>query len=239
MKKQKDIDKYQSFLKDFSTFREMSSKESRFSILWRNRHPVLNEKTATADFDAHYIYHTAWAARVVAKIKPKKHIDISSSLYFSTIVSAFVPTEFYDCRPANIILDNFSSGKADLLSLPFSDESIESLSCLHVIEHIGLGRYGDPLDPNADLKACREMSRVVAKGGHFIFAVPMGQPKICFNAHRIYSYDQIVSYFNQFDIKEFSLIPDNAKSVGMINRAPREQADNQRYGCGCFWFVKS
>ena len=234
----KNTNKHQSFLKDFSTFREMSSHESRFSMLWRDRRPILNENTDFTDFDTHYVYHTAWAARVVAKIKPKKHIDISSSLYFSTIVSAFVPVEFYDYRPADIKLDNFSSGEANLLSLPFQDNSIESLSCLHVMEHIGLGRYGDPLDPAGDLKAFKEISRVVAKGGNFIFAVPVGKPRICFNAHRIYSYDQIVSYFDQFEIKEFSLIPDNAKKVGMIDNAPREQTNSQRYGCGCYWFVK-
>ena len=238
MKNQENIDKYQSFIKDFSTFREMSSGESRFSILWRDRRPILNENTGSTDFDTHYVYHMAWAARVVAKIKPKKHIDISSSLYFSTIVSAFVPTEFYDYRPANIKLGNFSSGKADLLSLPFPDDSVESLSCLHVMEHIGLGRYGDSLDPAGDLKAFKEIGRVVARGGNFIFAVPMGKPRICFNAHRIYSYDQIVSYFDQFEIKEFSLIPDNAKNIGMIDNASPEQANSQRYGCGCFWFVK-
>lgn len=229
---------YQSFLKDFHTFRDMSSREGRFSLLWRDRRPILNENTASTSFDAHYIYHTAWAARVIAKIKPKKHIDISSFLYFSVIVSAFVPIEFYDYRPANVKLDNFSSQKADLLSLPFPDDSIESLSCLHVMEHVGLGRYGDPLDPNGDLKALKEISRVVARGGNFIFAVPMGKPRICFNAHRIYSYDQIVSYFDQFEIKEFSLIPDNAQKVGMIAHASREQANSQRYGCGCYWFVK-
>ena len=230
--------KYRSFLKDLHTFRKMSSKEDRFSILWADVKPILNEKTSGMNFDTHYIYHTAWAARVVANIKPRKHIDLSSSLFFSGIISAFIPTEFYDYRPANIKLDNFSSGKADLLSLPFQDGSVESLSCLHVVEHVGLGRYGDPLDPTGDLKAFKEISRVVAKGGNFIFAVPMGKPRICFNAHRIYSYDQIVSAFDQFEIKEFSLIPDNAKKIGMIDNAPPEQVNSQRYGCGCFWFVK-
>jgi len=112
-------------------------------MLWRNRRPILNENTDSTDFDAHYVYHTAWAARVLAKIKPKKHVDISSSLYFSTIVSAFVPVEFFDYRPANIKLGNLTSAKADLLSLPFPDDSIESLSCLHVQVHLYTGEGFD------------------------------------------------------------------------------------------------
>ena len=63
---------------------------------------------------------------------------------FRRIGSAFVPIEHYDYRPPDIRLDNLESGFADLLNLPFSDRSIASLSCMHVVEHVGLGRYGEP-----------------------------------------------------------------------------------------------
>ena len=85
-------------------------------------------------------------------------------------------------------------GSADLTQLHFESESIESLSCLHTVEHIGLGRYGDPIDYDGDLKAIRELKRVVVKGGSILFVVPVGKPKIIFNAHRIYSYEQIINY---------------------------------------------
>lgn len=109
---------------------------------------------------------------------------------------------------------------------------------MHVIEHIGLGRYGDPLDPEGDLKAVMELKRVAAHGGTILFVVPIGKPQIIFNAHRIYSYDMVMSMFDGFELKDFSMVPDNGEKVGLIPKADPAFADKQSYGCGCFWFVK-
>ena len=193
----------------------------------------------TTGFDKHYVYHTSWAARVLAKTKPAHHTDISSHIYFNTLVSAFIPIEFYDYRPVKINLDNLSSKYGNLMNLPFPDNSIESLSCMHVIEHIGLGRYGDDLDCAGDLKAINELKRVLLPNGNLLFVVPIGKPKILFNAHRIYSYQQIVKeYFSDFQLTEFSLIPDDANKTGIIVNATEEICNQQNYGCGCFWFKK-
>ncbi|MBU6231450.1 MAG: DUF268 domain-containing protein [Patescibacteria group bacterium] len=224
--------------RDFKDFVRLSRSESdRFSMSWNDRMPIY-EDTEKTPFDTHYIYHPAWAARILAKINPKEHVDISSTLHFCSIVSAFVTTRFYDYRPADLKLSNLTSNEADLTKLPFIESSLSSLSCMHVIEHIGLGRYGDPLDPAGDIKAMRELERVLAPGGSLIFVVPVGKPKIVFNAHRIYSYEQIKSQFKNLKLQEFSLIPDNALDVGMIANASKEQSDAQSYGCGCFHFIK-
>lgn len=229
---------YIIFFFDFLKFKKISYPQSRFKLVWRDRYPQLFDKTTTTEFDAHYLYHPAWAARIIAKNKPKKHIDISSVLHFSTLVSAFVPVEFYDYRPATIKLSNLTCGSADLTALPFPDNSVESLSCMHTIEHIGLGRYGDPLDPDGDLKAMKELVRVLAPGGTFLFVTPVGKPQIRYNAHRIYSYEQIMNYFSDLILQEFSLVPDNGVEVGLVENATREMVDMQKYGCGCFWFKK-
>lgn len=205
------------------------SKDNRFDIYFSR---LL--KGEVADFDRHYIYHTAWAARVLARLRPKKHVDISSLTYFNTLVSAFVPIDFYDYRPVYIGLADLQIKCADLTALPFADSSIPSLSCMHVVEHIGLGRYGDALDSEGDLKAIRELKRVLA--GDLLFVVPVGgQPKVIFNLHRIYSYEQIIGYFKELKLVEFALIPDTG---GFIEQATKELADGQNYGCGCFWFRK-
>ena len=167
------------------------------------------------------------------------HVDISSSLYFSSIVSAFVPIEFYDYRPVRLGLSGLNDFHADLSSLPFSNESIHSLSCMHVIEHIGLGRYGDPIDSIGDLKAAAEITRVLAIGGSLIIVVPVGRPNIVFNAHRIYSYSQVIAMFKGLELVEFSLVPDDPYDGGLIENADINIVSSQNYGCGLFHFNKN
>lgn len=233
------IGKYIKYLEFLSTWRKYKSFGSeRFPMNWKEKKPCLYDKTKETNFDRHYVYHPAWAVRVLAETKPKKHVDISSSLSFSATLSAFLPVEFYDYRPANIQLDNLKSQEADLTALPFKDGSVQSLSCMHTVEHIGLGRYGDPIDPDGDLKAIRELTRVLAPDGDLLFVVPIGKSKIVFNAHRIYSYEQIMEYFRTLKLVEFSLIPENARDGGLIRNADPKLADNEHYACGCFWFRK-
>src|SRR3989338_10863405 len=215
---------------------KMLDKERRFAMNLKDIYPCVKDKTVSTGFDRHYVYHTAWAARKVREINPEFHIDISSSLYFSSIVSAFVPVKFYDYRPPNLEVDNLSVEKANILSLPFGDSSVSSLSCLHTVEHIGLGRYGDAIDPDGDIKAIKELKRVLAPGGNFLFVVPIGKPRIEFNAHRVYSYEQIMEYFSGLNLREFALIPE--ENGGMIINASPEQAAVEYYSCGCFWFIK-
>ena len=210
--------------------------DTRFSCRWKDRWPCLNDATATTGFDAHYLYHPAWAVRRILGIKPEKHIDIGSKLDFVAMLSAFLPVEFYDYRPADISLSGLHCCHADLISLPFESSSIESLSCMHVIEHIGLERYGDPFDPQGDLKAMRELIRVLAPGGHLYFVVPLGEiARIQYNAHRIYTYEQVLFAFNALLLEDFSFITDKGQ---FIERANAEVVVGSKYGCGCFQFRK-
>ncbi len=227
-----------SFTRDLARFAILNRGAGfRFSLYLQA--PRLGDNTTGTEFDRHYVYHPAWAARILAETKPAEHVDISSTLYFCSIVSAFIPTHFYDYRPADLRLDNLVADHADILALPFADESVASLSCMHVVEHIGLGRYGDRLDPEGDLKAIAELKRVLAPGGNLLFVVPVGRARIMFNAHRIYSFDQIRSYFKNLDLIDFSLVPDNREDGGLIRKATSAMADAQEYGCGCFLFRKS
>lgn len=226
------------YIKNYIAFKRSANIRPELSVAWRDLYPCLSDNTGSSKFDQHYVYHTAWAARVLKETYPAKHIDISSYLYFSTIVSAFIPVEFYDYRPAVINLDHINASAGDLLNLSFADNSIASLSCMHVVEHIGLGRYGDPLDPLGDVKAIAELVRVLAVGGNLLFVVPVGAPRVMFNAHRIYAYEQIIRYFAGLTLLEFSLIPDDDAEGRLIRHADPARVQTQQFACGCFWFVK-
>jgi SAM-dependent methyltransferase len=226
-------------IKDYIVYKDLD-KSNRFTVSKSDFFPCIKDKTITTGFDRHYVYHTAWAVRVVKEIDPSFHIDISSSLYFCGLLSAFIPVKFYDYRPANLSLSGLETLKGDLHSLPFQDNSVESISCMHTIEHVGLGRYGDPIDPDGDLKAIKELKRVVKPGGSLLIVVPIGKPKIEFNAHRIYSYSQIISCFTEdkdFTLEEFSFIPE--KEGPMVRNADPKLSEDEHYACGCFWFKKN
>lgn len=230
--------KKRNFKADLRCFRELSSSiDARFPIRDEDLYPCLDDRTTSTQFDRHYVYHTAWAARLLAKTKPVQHVDIGSYLYFATLVSAFVPVRFYDYRPAQVVLPGLETGFADLYALPFEDGSVASLSCMHVVEHVGLGRYGDPLDPDGDLKAIKELARVLAPGGDLLFVVPVGRPRVMFNAHRIYGYEQIIEAFEGLYLAEFTLIQQNGVEPPILGAAAGQVAAEQ-YGCGCFWFRK-
>lgn len=225
-----------SFKKNFEKVSAQLSDNGRFVCRWDEHYFIKGEATDTTDFDAQYVYHTAWAARILAKNKPKLHIDISSDLRFVTLVSAFIPIDFYDYRPVDFSLSGLNSKQGDLMALPFENNSVASLSCMHVIEHIGLERYGDPLDPQGDIKAIDELKRVLQTGGQLFFVVPMGgEARIEYNAHRIYTFEMISSIFKDFQLNNFSLITDNGK---FIENASSLLAAKQKYGCGCFLFEK-
>jgi hypothetical protein len=231
--------KLAAFRAEFDDFaRRCGSAGRPLTVSWDDVHPCLDDRTADTPFDRHYLYHPAWAARVLSRTRPRRHVDISSIVSFSAIISAFIPVDFFDFRPADIRLSDFKADAVDLLRLPFADNSIESLSCMHVLEHVGLGRYGDPMDPDGDLKAIRELTRVLARGGTLLVAVPVGKPCIAFNAHRIYDHAAFRDHFAGMELVEFALIRQHASAEGLILDPPDELVRAESYGCGCYWFRK-
>lgn len=224
--------RYGAFLVDYARYKRA---EKRFVMVWKDRYPCLKEKTPTSEFDRHHTLSIAWAARKLAELRPRLCVDISSSTYFVTLVSAFVPMRSYDYRPATIPLSGLTCDRADLNCLPFPSGSIDTLTCLHVLEHVGLGRYGDPIDPQGDVRAAAELARVIAPGGSLILTVPVGRRRIVFNADRVYSYRYLRTYFNDLTLREFTLITD---AGDIVPSATEQDCDTQEYGCGCFWFVR-
>ena len=108
-------------------------------------------------------------------------------------------------------------------------------SCLHVAEHIGLGRYGDQLDPKGTFSTAVELERVLAPGGNLYFALPIGIPRVCFNAHRIHAAETICAYFSGLTLMEFSGVHDDGR---FVERVTLEEFRSSEYACGLFWFSK-
>lgn len=198
-------------------------------------YPQLHDRTSTTAIDAHYFYVNGWAMRLIVGQKPASHVDIASQVIFANLLGAVVPTTFVDYRPLIANLEGLTCIGGNILELPFADESIESLSCLHVAEHIGLGRYGDALDPLGTLKSARELTRVLAKGGNLYFAVPVGKPRLCFNGHRVHAVTVIDDYFQPLERIELSGVHDDGR---FVQRVTPDEFRLSEYACGMFWFQK-
>ena len=141
---------------------------------------------------------------------------------------------FVDIRPLRVALSNFECLPASITALPFSDRSIASLSCLHVIEHIGLGRYGDPVDPAGSLRAAKELVRVLAPQGRLFLSTPVGRERVCFNAHRIFAPFTVLEMFAPLSLLSFAWVDDGG-TLGPRSPADAAHAD---YGCGLFEFSR-
>lgn len=223
---------FPAFFRDLIVYSKMKGAKS---INLLDTYPILNEKTSEIPFDSHYFYQDVWAYKRIYKAKPKSHIDVGSRVILAGLLSAIAKTTYIDIRPLNVELENFESIKGNILSLPLKDNSVSSLSCLHVAEHIGLGRYGDKLDPQGTKKACKELARILAPGGNLYFSLPVGKPRVCFNAHRVHSPYQIFDYFKSLKLIELSGITDQDEFIENINL---DILHNSSYACGLFWFTK-
>jgi len=227
------LTKYPRYFLDWRQYSKMDGAEP---IKLRDTYPCLFDKKPTTSIDSHYFYQDIWAFKKIKQFKPKLHVDVGSNVNFVGFLTAITKVDFVDIRPLDApYLTNIENIKSSILVLPYKDNSLESISCLHVAEHIGLGRYGDSLDPLGTKKAAAELSRCLAKGGNLFFSVPVGKPRLCFNAHRIHSPGQILDYFRDLKLVELSGSTDQKEFVDNIDIAKLE---NEKYACGMFWFTK-
>lgn len=198
-------------------------------------YPQLVDWTMTTPFEPHYTFQDGWAARQVAELRPRRHVDVGSRISFVIGLGAFVPVTFVDLRPLEIELSGLETVAGSILDLPFEDRSLASLSCLHVAEHIGLGRYGDPLDPLGTRRAALELTRVLAPRGRLLVGLPVGAPRTEFNAHRIHDPDEVPQFFEGLRLERFAGVQDDGTFADGIE--PSELAGS-RWACGLYRFVR-
>jgi len=225
--------KYPRYLSDMLSYGRMDGAEA---IKLKDTYPCLFDRAAKTSVDGHYFYQHIWAFEKILASSAESHVDVGSNVDFVGLLSTITKVQFVDIRPLDVSnIKNLESIKGSILDLPYEDNSVKSMSCLHVAEHIGLGRYGDALDPQGTKKAAAELARCLAKDGNLFFSVPVGEPRLCFNAHRIHSPRQILQYFGDLKLVEFSGTDENKRFMENIHI---DTLENSRYACGMFWFTK-
>ena len=197
----------------------------------RDTFPKVGDRMLSTPFDTHYLYQDTWAAQRIAEVRPGRHVDVGSRVEFACFSTAICPVEFVDIRPLEAEIEGLTSTAGSVLELPFDTHSLDSVSCLHVVEHVGLGRYGDPLDPLGTIKAVAELARVVAPGGRLLLSTPVGRERVCFNAHRVSNPFKIPEICAELELVEFAGVDDSGKFAR--RRSLSELAD-QSYACGMY-----
>jgi len=226
------LKRYVSFIREWRHYRQLEEAEP---LHFENSYPMLTDCTASTSVDMHYFYQAVWAMERISRTKGSIHIDVGSDVGFIGMLTTYLPVMFIDIRPAKVKLPHLSALAGSLLNLPLATHSVVSLSCLHVVEHVGLGRYGDPLNPLGTRLASEELSRVLMPGGDLYFSTPVGRPRVCFNAHRVHTPQQILTYFKGLELVEFSVVDD--RGYYMTDVQP-EQMNTANYACGLFWFKR-
>ena len=169
--------------------------------------PQVYERGSDHAVDTRYFFQAAWAARRISSSKPALHVDVGSDNRFVAVVSAFADTVWVDLRRTSVELPDLLQVCGNILGLPFPDDSVSSLSCLSVLEHIGLGRYGDDIDPAGMQKGARELTRILAPGGHLYLSLPVGRDeRVEFNAHRVMRPEGVAELFERLSLQSFSVV---------------------------------
>jgi hypothetical protein len=223
---------YPRFLRDRRAYRRLSGER----LLWHEDDPQLIDWTETSPYDPHYTYQDAWAARQIFQRRPSRHVDVGSRISFVAGLAAFVAVTFIDLRPLEVAIPDLESRRGSILELPYEDESVESLSSLHVAEHIGLGRYGDPLDPHGTEKAALELQRVLAPSGFLYFSLPVGRPHTAFNAHRVHDPVAVVALFPRLRLDGFAGVDDDGVFHRELEPAALAACE---WACGFYRFTRA
>jgi SAM-dependent methyltransferase len=192
----------------------------------------------------HYFHQDLLVAGFINDQKPTKHLDIGSRIDgFVAHVAAFRPIEIIDIRhlpPTNH--PNISFLRADFMANDIEDVGrADSISCLHAIEHFGLGRYSDAIDPNGHLRAFKNLLKILNPGGFLYISFPIGKKnEVHFNAHRVFAPLDIFSWPGASELlklKRFDFVDD----LGALHRdypLLEEKPPATDYGCGIYTFQK-
>lgn len=220
------------YVRGWSTFRKQLGD---MPVRWSDTFPRLDDRVRRTPFDPHYFFQGNWLARRLADARPQQHVDVGSSILTVGILSAYMPVVFVDYRPLEVRQSGLASVAGDISRLPFANGSLASMSCLHVIEHIGLGRYGDPIDAHGARRAAIELQRVLSKGGRLYLSTPIGRERVCFNAHRVFSVQTVLRMFSELRLAKLSYVDDKGDLHECVSPGSVPLLD---YGCGFFEFVK-
>lgn len=193
-----------------------------------------------------YFWQDLLVARWIFEAKPQRHVDVGSRLDgFVAHVASFREIEVFDVRPITTHISGVVFKQADLMQPVATDsagECCDSLSCLHALEHFGLGRYGDPIDPKGYERGIANMAHLLKPGGRFYLSTPIGQERVEFNANHVFEPGTIIrcAEANRLQLQELTIIGrGGAVSQVQPNKQTLMELAQADYNLGIFTFIKT
>lgn len=230
MRNRQDVNKY------FSDIRKFTDAGGVVTHIY----PIINEyKDQAGTATGHYFHQDLLVASLIHDAHPERHIDVGSRIDgFVAHVAAFRTIEVIDFRPlASCGHERIKFMQADLMSLDRQlYEITDSLSCLHALEHFGLGRYGDPINPSGHLTGFNNLHKMLKNEGRLYISVPIGENSVHFNAHRVFDPREILKWSNGlFKLERFDFVDD---SGNLHQRQSLDSVPKLTYGCGIYTLIK-
>lgn len=231
------------FFRNYKIFNTLLLKENTdFEIT--NFYPCPDDRFDYAGaLLGHYFHQDIYTANKIWKNNPYKHVDIGSRIDgFVAHVASFREIEVFDIRILSAEIINVKFVQANLMADDFSlVDYCDSVSCLHVIEHFGLGRYNDPIDVNGHIKGLNNIHKLLKKGGKFYFSTPIGKQRIEFDAHRVFSLSYLLKLIEpKYKIDSFAYI-DDVDVLHQNIELDKENISssfNCNFGCAIFELTK-
>lgn len=209
--------------------------------------PRLGDNSAQAGSLGEYFWQDLAVAKRVIDLAPKRHVDVGSRIDgFVGHLACLREMEVLDIRPLKEKIPGVSFHQVDIMNPPAMwFEAADCLTCLHSIEHFGLGRYGDSLDVDGWQAGLRNLARIVSPGGIFILSTPVGSQRVKFNSHRIFAPATIVDFAATIglSITHFSYLTHDNLHESPFTESVNFEEDFAKlalvkYGLGIFEFRK-
>ncbi|MDA7723357.1 DUF268 domain-containing protein [Pseudomonadales bacterium] len=237
----RSLSQFPKYINDWRLFRKSYTGDLNFMPCLHDRY---EEGGVTSD---EYFWQDLLVARWIFSAKPKRHVDVGSRVDgFVAHVASFREIEVFDVRPNSSQIPGVVFKQADLMSRGSVPNEVggycDSLSCLHALEHFGLGRYGDPIDPLGHERGLANMVALLQPGGTFYLSTPIGKERVEFNANYIFNPRRIIQLAENegLTLMQFTTVG----AGGMVQEiAPTpEELDALTcapYNLGIFVFTKS
>jgi hypothetical protein len=221
------------FLSDWLRFRHLGGTTTEWV-------PCLHDHSApSGDARGEYFWQDLYVAQKVFRASPVRHIDVGSRVDgFVAHVAAFRQLDVVDIRPLASDIPGVRFLQHDMMGdAPPASLQADSVSCLHALEHFGLGRYGDPLNPRGHERGFRNLAAMTLAGGSLYVSVPVGKPRVQFNANRVADPREVFEWADAvgMTIEEFALVSEGkAPQVQLDQCAGAERAARLDYALGIY-----